>query len=100
MATYTDSTRQGVQRIRQRRPGETLNRRREGIQRTSDGVEEARLGGGVGLVPIGDGPGLAGGERSSRGARDGEIVEDGGDVFEAFADGLPRADVLVSDGLG
>lgn len=64
-----------------------------------DGVEQSRLRGAVGLEPVGNGPGLARGERGGRGALGAEVVEDGGDVFEAFADLLHTADVLVSDGL-
>lgn len=64
-----------------------------------DGVEQSRLRGAVGLEPVGNGPGLARGERGGRGALSAEVVEDGGDVFEAFADLLHTADVLVSDGL-
>lgn len=94
---YIDRTRRALQHLPDRRP----NGRNHvyDTPRLDDSVEQSRLGVGVGLEPVGNGPGLARGERSGRGALDAELVEDGGDVFEAFADLLHTADVLVSDGL-
>lgn len=64
--------------------------------RLGDNVEQSRLSGGVGLEPVGNGPGLARGERGGRGALGAELVEDGGNVFEAFADLLPRTCLLAT----